>query len=154
MGTICFRLGLNLDAYDRYLLQHSSQTKKKGTKTEEANRLVKTLLHGLRDRYVVLYILHAGMYTACVADPVVFIMNVLVSRPQVWEVWGLIAAVAVELTVPLLSDDKVGNQWRGINPEAEHLVKRAVLNLHLGDSPVCPWSGMQRGSCWQSRPQP
>ena len=37
VGTICFRLGLNLDACDRYLLQHSSQTKKKGTKTEEAN---------------------------------------------------------------------------------------------------------------------
>ena len=131
VGSICFRLGLNLDAYDRYLLQHSSQPKKKeDSSTVEANRLVKTMLHGLRDRFVVLYILHAGMYTACVADPVVFIMNVLVDRPQVWEVWGVVAAVVADLTVPLMTDAKVGNNWRGINPEAEHLMKRAILKLH------------------------
>ena len=114
-------------AYNDYLLKHSAQTKVMDKSAQEANRLVKTMMHGLRDRFVVCHILHSGLYTACVADPTVFIMNHLATRPQVWTLWAVIAGVALDLT-----EDAEGgaNKWKKINRNAENIFKDRVLELH------------------------
>jgi hypothetical protein len=76
MGSICFRLGLNLDSYNRYLISHAAQTKMAdGDIAREANMLAQTLLHSLRDKFCVAYIFAAGLLTACIGDPNVFVLN-------------------------------------------------------------------------------
>ncbi len=75
-GSICFRVGLNLDSYNRYLLSHSAQTKiAQGNVAKEANKLAQTLFHSLRDKFGVAFIYAAGLLTACVGDPNAFVLN-------------------------------------------------------------------------------
>ena len=130
-GSLCFKIGLNLRSYNQYLLKHSAQTKVDDSdKTKEANKLIKTLLHGLRDKYTVAHILYAGLYTACIADPLVFIMNHLVDRPETYAVWTITAAVLRTITVPAGPDrgrNRWHRGWRAIHPEAETLLRSAVL---------------------------
>jgi hypothetical protein len=63
----------------------------------------------------------------CVADPVVFIMNTLAKRPDVWGVWEVIAKVVVDLTVPVPG---AKNEWCTISPEAGTMLKARVLRIH------------------------
>lgn len=100
-GTLAKILFLNIESYNHYLLRHSSQTKTgEDGKTKEANRLVRTLLHGLRDMFVVAGIGHAGLYMVCFGDALVFVLNKLASRTTAYKVWTC-ALEAIELiTIP------------------------------------------------------
>ena len=124
-GSICFRVGLNLDSYNRYLLSHSAQTKiAEGNVAKEANKLAQTLFHSLRDKFCVAFIYVAGLLTACVGDPNVFVLNHLATRHTVHEVWEIAARVVTNLVQS--SEELGGNCWR-LHPDAEHMYKREVL---------------------------
>jgi hypothetical protein len=138
-GSLCFKKGLNLRAYNQHLLKHSAQTKVDDSdKTKEANKLIKTLLHGLRDKHVVAHILYAGFYTACIADPLVFMMNHLVDRPETYAMWAMTAAVLRKITAPAGHDrgrNRWHRGWRVIHPEAETLLRATDCTArHLGSS--------------------
>jgi hypothetical protein len=125
-GSLCYKIGLNAPAYNEYLLKHSTQTKVMGTAAKDANFLVRTMLHGMRDRFVICHMLHCGMYTACVADILVFVFNDLAVRPQAHSLWAIVMEVVIDLTV----DAGHGNKFRTINPDAEHILKRRLLAKH------------------------
>lgn len=124
-GSICFRVGLNLDSYNRYLLSHSAQTKiAEGNVAKEANKLAQTLFHSLRDKFCVAFIYAAGLLTACVGDPNVFVLNHFATRHTVHEVWEIAIRVVTNL---VQSSEEMGNNCWRLHPEAEHMYKREVL---------------------------
>ncbi len=60
-----------------------------GDIARDANMLAQTLLHSLRDGFCVAYIFAAGLLTACIGDPNVFVLNHLATRETVHIVWDI-----------------------------------------------------------------
>ena len=119
-GSICFRVGLNLTSYNRYLVSHSAQTKMDESETaKEANNLVLTLFHCLRDKFCVAQIYCAGLITACVSDAHVFMLNHIATRHNVHKVWDMASEVVRDLVV-------TRDGCHAISPNAAVLYRRAV----------------------------
>lgn len=101
IGSLCFRIGLNLLSYNRYLKAHSVQTKvDEDGASREANMLIRTLYHGLRNRHCVAYIYAAGLSTACIGDPLVFVLNKLAGRHTIHRVWDVAIEAVKTLVLP------------------------------------------------------
>jgi hypothetical protein len=134
IGSLAVKIGLNLYSYVRYLTTHSTQTKVDDSdSTREANKLVRTLCHGLRDKFLVAFIFHAGVYMACLGDALVFVMNSkLVTRLNVRVMWDIVLETLDALAVPcdtgLAAEHQ--NGWTTLNPDAEHIFKTNVLEAY------------------------
>jgi hypothetical protein len=127
IGSLAVKIGLNLHSYVRHLTTHSTQTKVDDSdSTREANKLVRTLCHGLRDKFLVAFIFHAGIYMACLGDALVFVMNSkLVTRLNVRAIWDIALGTLDALVVPCETGLAAGhqNRWTTLNPDAEHIFK-------------------------------
>ena len=132
VGTLSKIVLLNLSTYDRYLLKHSAQTKIDDSGYQkEANKMARTLLHGLRDKFVVAALGHAGMYMVCIGDPLVFVVNSLADRQNIHKVWSVVLE-ALDLMVvshprAAASPEPARNKWMDINPRAEYIFKDLLM---------------------------